>query len=140
MNTRENVSPQTLSVELDQDGVFIEYLDGRRVFYHGVPQKVDERVRCAPGKQAHLLVTDDTDTTGVLVYLNDRKTHSAILESTGVGRITLDDDDLEVVPGVVARQAGLAVELQADPRVLDGRVFVFEEDAFDEQSYEIVSP
>lgn len=140
MNTRGAISPQTLSVDLDPDGIFIEYLDGRRVFYHGVPQKAEERVRCAPGKQAHVLVTDESGTEGILIYLNDTKTHSDILESTGVGRVNLTDEKTEVLPGVTAHRDDHAIEIEADPTVLNGRVFVFEEDDFEEHSYEIITP
>jgi branched-subunit amino acid aminotransferase/4-amino-4-deoxychorismate lyase len=87
MSIREDVAPDTLRVDLTPEGVAVEYLDGREVFYRGVPEKKHGSVRCGPGKDVHVLVTDGTGTQGVLTYVNDRQTRADILEDTGVGRV-----------------------------------------------------
>lgn len=139
MSQRSDVAPSTLGVELDDDGVFVEYLDGRSVFYHGVPEPASGGIRCHPETNVQILITDATETEGVMVYVNDRITHEDILESTGVGRIMLDPgEEEELFPGVTVRLDGYAVEVDADPDVVGGRIFVFEETEFGERSYEIV--
>ncbi|MFB6295885.1 MAG: DUF5796 family protein [Halobacteriales archaeon] len=139
MSQRSDVPPSTLGIELDPDGVFVEYLDGSEVLYRGVPEQVERTVRCAGGKEVHVLVTDPGETEGVMVYVNDRKTDAAILESTGVGRVVLEPgEETELFPGVEARADGYAVEIDADPDLAGGRVFVFEENELGERSYEIV--
>ncbi|WP_327051804.1 DUF5796 family protein [Halomicrococcus gelatinilyticus] len=140
MSARNDVSPDTLGVELTEDGIVVEYTDGREVFYNGVPQKVEGTLRTQPGKLVQVLVTDPTETEGVLMYINDRNTHDSILEETGVGRVMLDPgEEEELFPGVTARADGYAVEIEADPEVARGRVFVFEEDEMEERSYEFVN-
>jgi hypothetical protein len=139
MSARNDVPPDTLGVELTEDGVAVEYNDGRTVFYHGVPKKAEGMVRTAPAKDAHVLVTDETGTQGILMYVNDLNTHDDILEDTGVGRVMLDDEEEELFPGVVVRDHQMRTEVEADLDVVDGRVFVFEEDEMGEQSYEIVA-
>ncbi|PSQ27930.1 hypothetical protein BRD03_05095 [Halobacteriales archaeon QS_9_68_17] len=136
MSARNNVSPSTLGVELAEEGVYVEYLDGREVLYHGVPEKVEGSVRAPPGKQVQVLVTDPTETEGVLMYVNDYNTHDDILETTGVGRIYVEDE-AELFPGVTATTDGHAVVVEADPEVARGRVFVFAEDELSEHSYEV---
>jgi hypothetical protein len=139
MSQRSDVAPSTIGVELDPDGVFVEYLDGSEVLYRGVPEAVEGGVRCQPGTEVHVLVTDPTETEGVMVYVNDRKTHADILESTGVGRVVLEPgEESELFPGVQARADGYAIEIEGDPGAARGRVFVFEEDELGERSYEIV--
>jgi hypothetical protein len=139
MSQHGDVAPSTIGVELDPDGVFVEYLDGSEVLYRGVPEPREDTVRCQPGKEVHVLVTDPGETEGVMVYVNDRKTHADILESTGVGRVVLDPgEETELFPGVRARADGHAIEVTADPDAAGGRVFVFEEDSLGERSYEIV--
>jgi len=139
MSIREDVPPQTVGVELDEDGVVVEYLDGREAFYRGVPRRTEGSVTTAPGKQAHVLVTDAAGTEGILVYVNDRVTHEDILESTGVGRILLDPGEATTVfPGVRAESHAHRVEVTVDFDALDGRVFVFEEDEMGERSFEVV--
>ncbi|MFB6105740.1 MAG: DUF5796 family protein [Halobacteriaceae archaeon] len=139
MSARNDVSPSTLPVELAAEGVYVEYLDGRRVFYNGVPEKREGTVRCQPGKEVQVLVTDPTETEGVMLYVNDLNTHDDILESTGVGRIMLDaDEEAEPFPGVTVRVDGYAVEVTADVDRARGRVFVFEEDELGERAFELV--
>ena len=138
---RNDVAPASVSVSLREEGVEVEYLDGRVTFYHGVPRRVEGSLTTPPGKQAHVLVTDPTETEGVLLYVNDLKTHDDVLEQTGVGRVILgEDDEEELFPGVTARRpGGRRTEIEADPEVAGGRVFVFVEDDWSEDSYEFVA-
>jgi catechol 2,3-dioxygenase-like lactoylglutathione lyase family enzyme len=139
MSQRSDVAPSTIGVELDPDGVFVEYLDGSEVLYRGVPETRAGTVRCQPGKEVHVLVTDPDETEGIMGYVHDRKTHADILESTGVGRVVLEPgEETELFPGVTARADGHAIEIEGDPDAAGGRVFVFEEDELGERSYEIV--
>ncbi|MFB6222263.1 MAG: DUF5796 family protein [Haloarcula sp.] len=139
MSNRSDIAPDTVSVELTEDGVVVEYLDGRQAFYHGVPTAVEQSVRTAPGKDTHVLITDQTETSGILVYVNDLRTHDDILEDTGVGRVILDDgDEDELFPGVTVRDHQMRTEVEVDFDVTDGRVFVFEEDELGERSFEVV--
>jgi len=138
MSNRNDVAPETVGVELTEDGVVVEYTDGRQTFYHGVPEKAAGTLRCQPGKEVHVLVTDPTETEGVLTYVNDLKTNDEILESSGVGRILLDPGEAaEPFPGVTVQLDGYAVEVEADPDEARGRVFVFEEDELGERSFEL---
>ncbi len=138
---RTDVPPETVGVSLEPEGVEVTYTDGRSVFYHGVPKRAEGRVVSAPGKEVHLLVTDPTETEGVMLYVNDRKTDDEILESAGVGRVILGRNESEsVFPGVEATNTGYRVEVTADPAEARGRVFVFVEDEVSEQAYEIVAP
>ncbi|MFT4922667.1 MAG: hypothetical protein ACI8XM_001885 [Haloarculaceae archaeon] len=140
MQTRSDVPPDTLPVELTEGGIEVEYHDGRRVFYRGVPTKVGESVRTAPGKDVHVLITDAGHRQGVLVYVNERNTEDEILEDTGVGRVLLErGEETTVFPGVTVRESQMRIEVDADPETVDGRVFVFEEDAMAERSFELVA-
>jgi hypothetical protein len=139
MSARNDVPPDTLGVELTEDGVAVEYLDGREVFYRGVPTKVEGSVRTAPGKDVHVLVTDATGTQGVLLYVNDRKTHDDILDETGVGRVIIENGSEDsLFPGVSASVEAHRVTVDIEPAAVDGRVFVFAEDELGERSYEVV--
>ena len=140
MPVHSDVAPRTLGVELRPEGVVVTYADGRSTLYRGVPTKVTGSLTTNPGKETHVLVTDPTETEGVMLYVNDLKTHDDILEDTGVGRILLDADEREeVFPGVtVARTGGHRTTVEADPDVARGRVFVFVEDDWGEESYEFV--
>ena len=141
MSARNDVPPSTVGVDLVESGVEVEYVDGRTTFYRGVPEPVTDTLTTPPKKETHVLVTDPTETEGVLLYINDLKTHDDILESTGVGRVILDDGETEeVFPGVtVRRPGGMRTEVEADPEVARGRVFVFVEDDWGEASYEFVT-
>jgi hypothetical protein len=139
MEGRSEVPPDTLGVDLREDGIVVEYTDGREVFYRGVPTRVEGSLTTPPGKDVHLLVTDASETRGVLLYVNERKTEDDILDGTGVGRVLLDQGEREsVFPGVAVTDTGLRVEVEIEGPV-DGRVFVFAEDGMGEQSYEIVT-
>jgi hypothetical protein len=128
-------------VALLEEGVEVEYTDGRKTLYRGVPEKVPGSLTTKPGRDLHVLVTDPTESEGVLVYVNDRKTHDDVLESTGVGRVILGgDDEEELFPGVLVRRVGeLRFEVEADPKTARGRVFAFVEDDWTEESYEFVT-
>ena len=140
MSQRSNVSPSTLGVELQESGIGVRYTDGREAFYHGVPRKVSGTLKTPPGKEVHVLVTDPTETEGVMMYVNDRKTHDDVLESTGVGRVLLGPEESEeVFPGVEVATEGHSVLVDADPEVARGRVFVFAEDDMSEHAYELVN-
>jgi hypothetical protein len=140
MNTSD-VAPSTLPVRLEDGGVVVEYLDGRSVLYRGVPEAVEGTLTTGPGKEVHVLVTDPTETEGVMMYVNDRTTETDILESTGVGRIVLaDGETAEVFPGVTAGSPdGMRCRIETDRSAVDGRVFVFVEDDWGEESYELVA-
>jgi hypothetical protein len=141
MSTRSDVSPDTLPIELREEGVVLTYADGREAFYNGVPAKAEGTVTTAPGRQVHVLVTDPTETEGVMIYVNDLNTYHEILETTGVGRVVLDaGEETSIFPGVTVRDVPPRVEVEADPAVARGRVFVFEENEIAERSYEIVAP
>lgn len=138
MDARNDVSPQPLDIELAEEGIYVDYLDDRRVFYNGVPEVITGTLRCRPGKDVQVLVTDETRTQGVMTYVNERKTANEILESSGVGRVFLEPGDtVELFDGVRATMDGLAVEVSADVANIDGRVFVFEEDELGEEMYEL---
>ncbi|MFB6073406.1 MAG: DUF5796 family protein [Haloarculaceae archaeon] len=140
MSNRNDVPPATVGIELTEDGVAVEYTDGRQVFYHGVPERTEGCLTTPPGKEVHVLVTDASETQGVLVYVNDLKTADEILEDTGVGRVVLaDGEEDELFPGVTVRGGQLRAEVAVDHETLDGRVFVFVEDEMSEHSYELVS-
>ncbi|WP_324662514.1 DUF5796 family protein [Haloarcula sediminis] len=139
MSNRSDIPPDTVSVELSEEGVAVEYLDGRTAFYHGVPTKAEGSVTTAPGKDTHVLITDKTETSGILVYVNDLRTHDEIIEESGVGRVILEDgEEDELFPGVTVTDHQMRVEVTVDYDVTDGRVFVFEEDEMGERGFEIV--
>lgn len=140
MSTRSEVAPSTLEIDLVDGGIVVRYLDGREVFYHGPPERVDGSVSTPPGKSVHVLVTDDDGVEGVMTYVNDRKTDESILEATGVGRVFVSaDESATLFPGVMAHIDGYSVTVSADLALVDGRVFVFAEDEFSERAYELVS-
>jgi hypothetical protein len=139
MSQRSEISPDTLHIDLDPEGIEVQYIDDRSVFYHGIPDKTVESVVTPPEKQVHVLVTDPTETEGVMIYVNDRKTDDEILRSTGVGRVLLDrGEETSIFPGITVREEGYRIEVEADPETARGRVFVFAEDEMAERSWEIV--
>ena len=141
MTARSPVAPSTLEVDLVDGGIVVRYLDGREAFYHGPPDPVESPLTTPPGKEVHVLVTDPDGLEGVLTYVNDRLTHDDVLESTGVGRIFVDESTpVEPFPGVSVRAAGFSVEIEAAVDRVDGRIFVFAEDEFGEAAYELVEP
>ncbi|MFC7133836.1 MULTISPECIES: DUF5796 family protein [Salinibaculum] len=139
MHARSDVPPDTLPIELTPDGIEVEYKDGRRVFYRGVPTKAEGTVKTAPGKNVHVLVSDKSETQGVMVYVNERDTEDEILEDSGVGRVMLDQgEETTVFPGVTVRERQMRIDVEMDADAVDGRVFVFEEDEMGERSFELV--
>ncbi len=139
MPNRNDVPPDSVGVELREEGVVVEYLDGRDTLYRGAPTKASESLRAGPGKEVHVLVTDNSNTQGVMMYVNDLKTHDDILEDSGVGRVILSAGDSEILfPGVTARRDGERTIIEADTDEMNGRVFVFLEDDWREESYELV--
>lgn len=140
MSQRRDVSPATVPVEIGDDGVTVEYLDGRRTRYDGPIEAEPPPVKCAPGKEVHVLVADPGAGRGVMIYVNDRNTRGDILEEAGVGRIMLGSgEESELVPGVVATLEGHSVRVTADSGAVEGRVFVFAEDEFGARAVELVS-
>ena len=138
MSGRSEVPPDTVGVELAEEGIYLRYQDGRRVFYNGIPEKAFGTLRTRPGKDIQVLVTNGDATEGVMTYVNELKTNDEILESSGVGRVILDaGESRELVPGVEVELDGLAVEVTADQAVAGGRVFVFEEDELGERKFEL---
>ena len=137
MDYRSDVSPATLGVDIGDGTVAVHYLDGRRVTYSAPTEAVDGQVSCAPGKDVHVLVTDETGEEGVLVYVNDRQTHDDIMEGSGVGRVRLaGGESSELFPGVTAAVEGHSVTVESTGAA-PGRVFVFEEDEMGERAYEL---
>ncbi len=140
MSFRNEISPDTLPIELDPEGIDVRYHDDRSVFYHGVPTKTTEAVSPPPGTQVQVLITDRSHTEGVMIYVNDRKTADEILESSGVGRVLVDNgEETTLFPGVTASASNYRETITADPGVAEGRVFVFAEDEMQEHSWEIVA-
>lgn len=140
MDYRSDIAPSTLSVAVEPDEVVVEYLDGRAARYREPRQEQSGPVRCRPGTEVHVLVTDRAADEGVILYINDRSTHDDILESTGVGRLIMDPgEEATVFPGVTARMDGHAVVINGDPTTAEGRIFVFEEDERGERAVEILS-
>jgi len=138
MEFRSDISPSTLGVEFREEGIAVTYLDGRTVVYRREPEEVEERVETPPGKEVHVLVTDPTETEGVMMYVNDHDTHDEIIEATGVGRVLVDPGETEeLFPGVAVTARDVSAVVEADPEVARGRVFVFAEDATGEFAYEI---
>ena len=138
MSVRTDVPPDTLEISLAEEGIYVYYLDGRRAFYNGVPEKVHGTLRTRPGKDVQVLVTNEDATEGILTYVNERKTGEDILDSSGVGRVMLDKGETEdLFPGVTVTLDGYAIEVEADPVTAGGRVFVFEEDELGERMFEL---
>ena len=138
MSQRRDVSPATLPVAIEDDGVVVEYLDGRQARYGSPIERVEGSVRCPPGKEVHVLVTQGDDDRGVMVYVNDRNTDAGILEDSGVGRVVLEaGEEAELLPGVAAFMDGHVVEVVAQPGLAGGRVFVFAEDQLGERAVEL---
>lgn len=137
---RSEIPPDTLSIEVLDEGVTVSYLDGREVFYHGSPEPTATPHRTAPGKHVHVLVTDASDTQGILVYVDERRTDDEILADSGVGRVLLgEDESTTLFQGVTVSRGSIRYEIDVAFDALDGRVFVFEEDQFQERSLELVS-
>jgi hypothetical protein len=139
MTSHSEVAPDTLAIDLTEDGIEVEYADGRRVFYRGVPTREPGALTPPPGKDIHVLVTDESESRGVLIYVDERTTEDEILEATGVGRILLaPGGETTVFPDVTVNRGDVRIEIEADLAAIEGRVFVFAEDEMGERSYELV--
>ena len=139
MDYRSTVSPATLRVTREDDGIVVTYLDNREAHYRRPPEPVESPLQTPPGKAVHLLVTDPDVTEGSMVYLNDRNTHDDILESTGVGRVFLEPGESEtLLAGLRVEMGGHSIEIAVEHEAINRRVFVFAEDEFVEHAYEIV--
>ncbi len=115
MRQRSNVSPVPLSVERSSDAVRLHYLDGRVVTYHGPFEYRKDDLVANRSFEVHVLVVDRTTGEGIMTYINDYNTSDAILESTGVGRVILDDGQREIIyPGVSASLSGEQIHVSAE--------------------------
>ncbi len=93
--------PDTVAIDLVDDGVVVECTDGREVLYRGVHERVETPHRTASGKQVHVLVTDASKQRGVLVSVDERRTDDRRLESSDVGRVILGPEETATLsPGV----------------------------------------
>ncbi|MFW6153395.1 MAG: DUF5796 family protein [Halobacteriota archaeon] len=134
----ETVSPATLGVGLDDEGIEVRYLDGRTTVYRGPFEPSEPPLRTAPGRLVQILLVEPSETEGVLVYVNDRDTDAEILEETGVGRINLDPGGAAaVLPGVTVEMDGYHAVVDVDGSAIDGRLFVFAEGPLDARAYEL---
>jgi len=136
MSARTEIAPSTLGVERTEDAVAVTYLDGRYAVYRSEPELVDSQVRCSPGTDVQVLVTDESGTEGVMTYVNDRRSHDEILESTGVGRVLLEPGETEeLFPGVTVKSEQHTVVIEADTTVANGDIYVFEDSDRGESAY-----
>lgn len=139
MRHRSNVSPVPLPVGREKDVIVVEYLDGRVVRYRGPAERRDGPVRATVSFEVHVLVVDDDRGEGVMVYVNDYDTADDILESTGVGRVLLGENEAEMVyPGVTVERGGESVEVSLSDDPPRETVFVFVESEVGERAFELV--
>ena len=131
------VHPVKLNAEISVDGINIRYLDGRTAKYESEPHKVEKCIRCQPGKDVHVVTIQEG--VGEVVYVDELKTDHKILESTGVGKYLVPSAELvEIFEGVTARKEGHSIEICANFELVNGRVFVFQEDEFGELAHELI--
>lgn len=139
MAARSNVSPVPLQLEPRDQGIAVRYLDGRLVEYAAPIADADDAVGANITYEIHVLVTDEAETEGIMVYLNDYDTSDDVLESTGVGRILLEQgESAAAYPGVMASRADDRVEVAADPEAVEGSVLVFVENQLEERAFRLV--
>ncbi len=135
----ETVSPATLAVTIDDDGIAVRYLDGRETVYPATPEPTVSPLRTAPGRLVQVLLVEPDETAGILVYVNDRDTASEILEESGVGRINLNsDEEAAVLPGVSVEMDGHHAVVDVEHDAIEGRLFVFSEGPLDSRAYELI--
>ncbi len=138
MAARSNVSPVPLQLEARDPGIAVRYLDGRLVEYATPIADADHEVGANITYAIHVLVTDESETEGVMVYLNDYDTSDDVLESTGVGRILLEEgESASVYPGVTASRSGDRIDVGADAAAVAGSVLVFVENQLEERAYRL---
>lgn len=141
MAVYSDVSPATLPVDVDEEGVHVTYLDGRRVTYRASPKQRVETVDVPAWSHVHLLIVDADQSHGRMVYINDRHTDDEILESTGVGRVILAEERVAALgSGIDVKQVGERIHATVSTPVDHRLVFVFVEDQFQEHAYEVIPP
>lgn len=140
MSYRDPVAPETLAVDIKDDAITVEYLDGRAVTYDEHPTPTTPPVRAQQRRFIQVLVADAETNEGILIYVNDLDTEAEILEDTGVGRaIVRSGETTELFPGVTATVDGQTIRIDVDPDSIDERVFVFEESALTQRAYELTT-
>lgn len=141
MRGRSNVSPVPLPIDRTDEGIAIEYLDGRSVQYGTPVDAPDPPVESTTSFEIHVLVVDADRDEGIMVYINDYDTVDEILEATGVGRILLGDGDSEAVyPGVRVSREGERIAIAVEEGLADAWVYVFVENPVDERAYRLAHP
>lgn len=138
MQARTNVSPVQLPVDVGSEDVTLEYLDQRLVSYRAPVVERDGPVNALHTYEIHVLLTDEAGEAGYMTYLNDLDTVDDILESTGVGRVILEDGETVTLhPGVTASRDGETIAIETASEVVEGRVYVFVEHQLEERAYRL---
>lgn len=128
MQHRSNVSPVPLTVERSAEAVRVHYLDDRVVTYRGPFEERDGELAANRSFEVHVLVIDPESGDGIMTYVNDYDTTDPILESTGVGRVLIEDGQHEAIyPGITATLAGETVRVTVDETAADMWVYGFVE-------------
>lgn len=136
MEARSNVTPVPLTLDIGDESISLQYQDGRIVTYPG-PFNSREEVSATLTYEIHVLITDGTE--GRMVYINDYDTSDEVLESTGVGRVILEEgSSAAVYPGVTARREGERITIEADAEAIEGSVYTFVENQLEEYAYQLV--
>ena len=135
---RSAISPATLGVHQSEEGIEIEYLDGRRVRYRAPPTPQSGSIDAPRTSHVHVLVRQPDLDEGIIVYLNDHKTSDAILASTGVGRVLLEAEErVTLHPGVTVTASQEQLTVEIGPSAESEEVFVFVETQLDERAYRL---
>ena len=141
MQHRSNVSPVPLTVERSTEAVSLQYLDDRVVTYRGPFDEHQSDLTANRSFDVHILVIDPDTGDGIMTYINDYDTSDAILESTGVGRVLIDDGQREVIyPGITATLEGEAINVSIDSSTDDVWVYAFVENDRGESGLILASP
>ena len=140
MTYRTNVSAVPLPVRRSDDTIEITYLDDRVVTYPGPFQDEGTSLTANRTVEIHVLIVDNEFSEGMMIYLNDYDTVDDILESTGVGRIILDDGATEsLYPGVRGSRQGERITVEVDTNAETAGVYVFVESQLKQDAYELQS-
>ena len=138
MESRTNVSPIQIQIEVDETAITLLYLDGRSVHYRAPIRDESTSVRAAQTYEIHVLVTDREQTHGYMTYINDLDTTDDILRATGVGRVLLADGASATIhQGVTAQRDGETIEVNVRDTVVPGTVYVFVEHQLEERAYRL---
>lgn len=141
MEHRSNVSPVPLTVERSTEAVSLQYLDDRVVTYRGPFEESQSELRANRSFEVHILVIDPDTGEGIMTYINDYDTSDEILESTGVGRVLIDDGQREVIyPGITATLEGETIHVSLDSSIDDVWVYAFVENDRGESGSILASP